>query len=122
MGSGATLPVAAPAHDHSGLSRIARWTVGLGTASAIWGVVFPFVGRLLGPLLVEPPSWLRLFLGMRSYMALEALLFVGTLWAGIVAWRKGERSALFFVAFFAGVVIGGLWVVFAAAEIIAPHP
>ena len=51
--------------------------------------------------------------------------------AGFVWTKESTKQALLgspearrnvWSAFFAGVAIGGLWVIFAAAEIIAPHP
>ena len=98
-------------------TRIGRWATGLGIATAVWGVLFPFFGAIVRSLQMARFPFPVGFGGA----AIEVVLALATIVTGIIAITRKERSWLFVIGFGLGAVMGGFWLLFAAGEVLFPH-
>mgnify|MGYP001026386981 FL=1 len=98
-------------------SRLGWGAFWLGFATFFWGRLLL---ALLGPLVQgdgSRPIPIPLILGV----ALEVVLTVAALIAGVLALKRGERSWFNLVGLALALTVGGFWLFIALGEVLLPH-
>ena len=102
-------------------SKVGWWTFGLGVALVVvWpllnlfaAIIRPLIDRLFGVTVGGP---IGLGFGIFSLL----LAFV-TLFLGIKALRKGERSWAVWLGFVVGAIVSAFWIFMVVGELLFPH-
>jgi hypothetical protein len=93
----------------------------LSIGTVVWGLVFPILPRLIGPLLNRPGGpVVRVPMGFAGAM-LELILAIATFVTAGVALKRGDRAWLVIAALIPAVLVGGFWLIFAIGEVLVPH-
>ena len=102
-------------------TKTAWWAMGLGLATILGGPLLGIFTTVVRPMIDKASSEnVGAAIGF-SLMIVSLILSVSALVAGILAFKKGERSWVLWVGFVPAILTGAFWVFMIIGEFIFPH-